>query len=251
MFFKHHQWTFETKPVWGDQKHQCAQLVFLVFVFCIRSGFCCLTTKARLLQKNSGFRVFFCSIEVVHKTVCTIFVQLVFLPPKNRAQKRALFSKTTLPYRNSGFRAKYALKTLSFEKCIVLWHSNLQLVKQVFWCCWKEDTLWKTYVYSAFFETQCRKKTQKLPLLTKTRNILGKMMNKKKEVTNWAKNRKQKNTNWHQNLSQKSSKTHIFVVRKWSPQELVLFLTLEVVLFLTLERLKRGTKTNSPAYIYI
>ena len=35
------------------------------------------------------------------------------------------------------------------------------------------------------------------------------------------------------------------------PQEVVLFLTLEVVLFLTLERLKRGTKTNSPAYIYI
>ena len=32
---------------------------------------------------------------------------------------------------------------------------------------------------------------------------------------------------------------------------MVLFLTLEVVLFLTLERLKRGTKTNSPAYIYI
>ena len=35
------------------------------------------------------------------------------------------------------------------------------------------------------------------------------------------------------------------------PQEVALFLTLEVVLFLTLERLKRGTKTNSPAYIYI
>ena len=40
-------------------------------------------------------------------------------------------------------------------------------------------------------------------------------------------------------------------MRKWSPQEVVLFLTLEVVLFLALERLKRGTKTNSPAYIYI
>ena len=32
---------------------------------------------------------------------------------------------------------------------------------------------------------------------------------------------------------------------------MVLFLTLEGVLFLTLERPKRGTKTNSPAYIYI
>ena len=52
-------------------------------------------------------------------------------------------------------------------------------------------------------------------------------------------------------MSQKSSKKPIFLVRKWSPQEVVLFLTLEVVLFLTLERLKRGTKTNSPAYIYI
>ena len=37
-------------------------------------------------------------------------------------------------------------------------------------------------------------------------NYLGKMMNKKKEVTNWAKTREQKNTNWHQNVSQKSSK---------------------------------------------
>ena len=35
------------------------------------------------------------------------------------------------------------------------------------------------------------------------------------------------------------------------PQEVALFLTLEVVLFLTLERLKRGTETNSPACIYI
>ena len=35
------------------------------------------------------------------------------------------------------------------------------------------------------------------------------------------------------------------------PQEVVLFLTLEVVPKLTLERPKSGTKTNSPAYIYI
>ena len=40
-------------------------------------------------------------------------------------------------------------------------------------------------------------------------------------------------------------------MQKWSPQKVVLFLTLEVALFLTLERLKRGTKTNSPAHIYI
>ena len=35
------------------------------------------------------------------------------------------------------------------------------------------------------------------------------------------------------------------------PQEVVLFLTLEVVPKLTLERPKSGTKTNSPAYTYI
>ena len=35
------------------------------------------------------------------------------------------------------------------------------------------------------------------------------------------------------------------------PQDVVLFLALEVVLFLALERLKRGTKTNSPVAIYI
>ena len=39
-------------------------------------------------------------------------------------------------------------------------------------------------------------------------------------------------------------------MRKWAPQEVVLFITLEVVLKLTLERLKSGTKTNSPVYIY-
>ena len=77
------------------------------------------------------------------------------------------------------------------------------------------------------------------------------MLNNKSELTNWAQNTKQKNTNWHQNSSQKSSKNPIIVVRKWAPQELVLFLTLEVVPKLTLERPKRGTKTNSPAYIYI
>ena len=72
------------------------------------------------------------------------------------------------------------------------------------------------------------------------------MLNNKWELTNWAQNTKHKNTNWHQNLSQKSSKNPIFVVRKWAPQEVVLFLTLEVVPKLTLERLKSGTKTNSP-----
>ena len=78
-----------------------------------------------------------------------------------------------------------------------------------------------------------------------------KMLNNKSELTNWAKNTTPKNTNWHQNLSQKSSKNPIFVVRKWAPQEVVLFLTLEVVPKLTLERPESGTKTNSPAYIYI
>ena len=55
------------------------------------------------------FFLFFCSLPVVHKTVCTIFAQLVF-HPKNRAQKRALFPKTTLPYKNSGLRPKRAPK---------------------------------------------------------------------------------------------------------------------------------------------
>ena len=82
------------------------------------------------------------------------------------------------------------------------------------------------------------------------KNIFCKMLNNKSELTNWAQNTKQINTNWHQNSSHKSSKNPIFVVRKWAPQEVVLFLTLEVVPKLTLERPKRGTKTNSPAYIY-
>ena len=80
------------------------------FGFYVRSGFGCWTTKARLLQKNSGFRVFFflfsssCAQDSVHH-FCPISVS-----PKNRAQNRALFPKTTLPYKNSGLRAKKAPK---------------------------------------------------------------------------------------------------------------------------------------------
>ena len=86
--------------------------------------------------------------------------------------------------------------------------------------------------------------------LTKTKNR-GKMMNKKKEVTNWNKARKQKNTNWHQICHKIPQKNTIFCSVKNETSKGGTVLTLEVVLKLTLERLKRGTKTNSPAYIYI
>ena len=102
-----------------------------------------------------------------------------------------------------------------------------------------------------FFEKQCQKKPKFLDRVAQKKKSFCKMLNNKSELTNWAQNTKHKNTNWHQNLSQKSSKKPIFVVRKWAPQEVVLFLTLEVVPKLTLERPKSGTKTNSPAYIYI
>ena len=114
----------------------------------------------------------------------------------------------------------------------------------------RQPFLEKPYFYSVFFEKRCQKKPKFLDRVAK--NIFFcKMLNNKSELTNWAQNTKQKNTNWHQILSQKSSKNPIFVVRKWAPQEVVLFLTLEVVPKLTLERPKSGTKTNSPAYIYI
>ena len=114
----------------------------------------------------------------------------------------------------------------------------------------RQPFLKKPYFYSVFLKNNVKKKPKCLDRVA-PKNIFCKMLNNKSELTNWAQNTKQKNTNWHQNLSQKSSKNPIFVVRKWAPQEVVLFLTLEVVLFLTLERPKSGTKTNSPAYIYI
>ena len=126
----------------------------------------------------------------------------------------------------------------------LLWHTNLQLVNQVFWSCWRQ------LFYSVFRDSNSNNLEQERPPWQKQKN-LGKMINKKKEVTNWAKARKQRNTIRHQNLSHKSLKTLFFVVLQWSPQKVVLFLTLDVVLKLTLERLKRGTKTNSPAHIYI
>ena len=99
-----------------------------------------------------------------------------------------------------------------------------------------------------FLKNNVKKKPKFLDRVAK-KNIFCKMLNNKSELTNWAQNTKHKNTNWHQNLSQKSSKNPIFVVRKWAPQEVVLFLTLEVAPKLTLERPKSGTKTNSPAYM--
>ena len=53
------------------------------------------------------------------------------------------------------------------------------------------------------------------------------------------------------NICHKNPQKPYFCSAKTGPQEVVLLLTLEVVLFLTLERPKRGTKTNSPAHIYI
>ena len=74
------------------------------------------------------------------------------------------------------------------------------------------------------------------------------MLNKKKEVTNWAKAGEQKNTNWHQNVSQNPQNPYFCSVRM-VPQEVVLFLTLEVVLLLTLERLKRGKSKLGPSFL--
>ena len=114
-----------------------------------------------------------------------------------------------------------------------------------------QPPLKKKQFYSVFFvEKRCQKTLYVLPLCPK-KHFLGKMLNNKSEVTNWTKNTKQKDTNWHQNMSQKSSKKPYFCSAKMVPQEVVLFLTLEVVLLLTLERPKSGTKTNSPAHIYI
>ena len=36
--FKHHLLAFAIKPIYGPKKHQCTQLVFLIFFFCARSG---------------------------------------------------------------------------------------------------------------------------------------------------------------------------------------------------------------------
>ena len=92
-----------------------------VFVFSVQDlAFAAKQPKPDYCRKIvvSVFFSFCCSIEAVHKTMCTIFAQLVF-HPKDRAQKRALFSKTTSPYKNSGLRAKTALKnTNSFIKYI-------------------------------------------------------------------------------------------------------------------------------------
>ena len=77
------------------------------------------------------------------------------------------------------------------------------------------------------------------------------MLNSKSELTNWGTTTKQRNTNWHQKCVTKILKNPYFCSAKMVPEEVVLFLTLEVVLKLTLESQKSGTKTNSPAYIYI
>ena len=101
--------------------------------------------------------VFFGSIQVVHKTVCTIFAQLVF-QPKNRAQKRALFPKTTSPYKIMVWGQKRHLKiTNSFIKYTFSGVTNWQLVKQVFGWYWEGNPLLKKTIFIVFFGKRCKK----------------------------------------------------------------------------------------------
>ena len=53
--------------------------------------------------------LFFCSLQVVQKTVCTIFAQLVF-HPKKPGTKSGTFSKNDFALQNSGLRPKKAPK---------------------------------------------------------------------------------------------------------------------------------------------
>ena len=104
--------------------------------------------------------------------MCTIFVQLVF-PRKKRALKHALFEKNTLPYKNSGFRAKNTKKTLVVLKMHFSWHTNLQLVNQVFKVA--QQNPFKNPIFIVLFET-----TNFLMAFWKEGNFFrGKMMNNK------------------------------------------------------------------------
>ena len=101
-----------------------------------------------------------------------------------------------------------------FQNMHFLWHTNLQLVNQFFRLPQKRFPSKKLFIVflKHNFSIQFSKKWH----FEKRQNILGKIMAKKKEVTNWA---KAKNTNWHQNVSTtKVLKNLFFVVWKWSPK---------------------------------
>ena len=168
MFFKHHQRTCETKPYRGQQKHQCAQLVFLFLFSMSHLALVAKQPKPDYCRKIVVSELFLfyssCAQDSVHH-FCPISVS-----PKNRAQKRALFPKTTSPFKNSGLRAKRHLKnTHLFIKYTFLGLTNCQLVKQVFGWYWEGNPLSKKpYFYSVFFfENNVKKELNFLPLCPK------------------------------------------------------------------------------------
>ena len=65
----------------------------MFFRFCAVVCPLLLNSKSQIIAENSGFRVvlIFFSVEVVQKTVCIIFVQLVF--PPNNGHKNVHFCK--------------------------------------------------------------------------------------------------------------------------------------------------------------
>ena len=79
------------------------------FGYYVTSGFGCWTTKARLLQKNSGFRAFClfsssCAEDCVHH-FCPISVS-----PKKPGTKSGTFSKNDFALQKEWFEAKKAPK---------------------------------------------------------------------------------------------------------------------------------------------
>ena len=97
-------------------KNQCAQLVFMIFLFLCNIWLLLLNNKNQIPAKKSWFQRFSVFVLVLFKlwknNVHHFFLISVF---RKRAQKRAFF-KTPIPAEKSWFEANK--NTICFKKCI-------------------------------------------------------------------------------------------------------------------------------------
>ena len=110
----------------------------------------------------------------------------------------------------------------------------------------RQPFLKKTYFYSVFWKTMSKKNLAFWTALPQKKKFARCWITSESSLIG-PKTQNTKTLIGTKICHKNPQKNPIFVVRKWAPQEVVLFLTLEVVPKLTLERPKSGTKTNSPA----
>ena len=116
-----------------------------------------LNNQSQITAEKQWFQSFFCSAQVVHKTVCTTFAQLV-LHRKTGHKNAHFFQKRLRLTKIAVSEQKRHLKNTIFIKYTFLGLTNCQLVKQVFWMVLGRQPPLKKPYFRVFFENRCQNK---------------------------------------------------------------------------------------------